>query len=185
MDSQEIQFLISRFGPTVEKMPDDSIYIVSTEFEINGKLTDVPAIVMRGDVGSRLDTNEISIRLSGFHTSFCPVVTIDLIFPFQEGSFDSSYWIFLPMNTAAQRSLLRIITKSRFWFLVAFGGDVPTKRMLIPIGQKSSRSCGEAWHLISQYPVDPEANTDGAVKAVMRLIEQVVMGFKPLDIRED
>ena len=85
MDYQETQFLISRFGPTVEKMPDDSIYIVTNEFEINGKLTDIPVIVMRGDVGSRLNTNEIIIRLSGFHTSFCPVVTIDLIFTFQEG----------------------------------------------------------------------------------------------------
>jgi hypothetical protein len=184
MDYQETQFLISRFGPTVEKMPYDSIYIVSTELEINGKPTDIPVIVMRGDVGSRLSTNEISIRLAGFHTSFCPVVTIDLIFPFQEGSFDSSYWIFLPMNSANQRSLLRIIMKSRFWFLVAFCGNVPMKRMFIPIGIKSSQSYSEAWHLVSQYPVDPNANTDSAVKAVMRLIDKVVPGFKPLDVRD-
>ena len=87
MDYQERQSLISRFGPTVEKMPDDSIYIVTTEFEINGKLTDIPVVIMREDVGPRLD---ISIRLSGFHTCFYPVVTIDLMFPFQKGSFSSS-----------------------------------------------------------------------------------------------
>ncbi len=184
MHCEETQFLTSRFGSIVEKMPDDSIFIVTTELEINGKLTDIPTIVMRGDSSSRLHTHQVNIRLSGFHTPFCPVVTINVIFPFQEKAFDSSYWIFLPMNSSEQRSLLRIITKTRFWFLVVFSGGMPTKRMFIPIGRRSSQSYKEAWRLISQYPVDPNANTDSAIKAVMRLIDKVIPGFRPLDVIE-
>ena len=183
MDYEESQFLVSRFGSRLEKMPVDSISLEVIELGINGKVSDVPAIVVKGDSNSHLNTYKVAIRLAGIHTPFCPVVTLDLTFPFQQESFTSSYWSFLPMHSMEQRSLLRIIANSEFWFLVVFSGNIPTDSTLIPIGQTSSDAYKKAWNLISQYPLDPEADTKSALNCLTRFVERVVPGFQIWDLK--
>jgi len=86
------------------------------------------------------------------------------------------------MHNMEQRSILRIIGNSRFWLLVVIDGGIPTKRMFISIDRSSSQAYKNAWDLISQYPVDPAANTNSALKSVTQLGEKVIPGFEIWDI---
>lgn len=166
------QFLLCRYGSLAEDLSVGAMNLTTTEFSLPSGRHWLPTVVLKGKPHQRLRSPNPQVHVFGVETPECPVVLVGVHFPLHD-DFGQPYVTLIPMHSAEQRSLLRIIATAPYWFYVFFSGAAPTLAFLAGCEPGLVEAYSRIWTLVAGYPLNPNANTQWAIQFASEALAHV------------
>jgi hypothetical protein len=87
--------------------------------------------------------------------------------------FPATHSVLLPMHTAEQRSLLRILANAGQCLYVAMSGSRPTLAFSFGTAPELREQFATAWRAVSGFPLNPQADTGEAAACAVSAMSMV------------
>lgn len=175
-----VEFLFRAVAPVAQSLQSGSMVLCAADRnEDDGTTTELPIVVLKGEPDARLNPTEPGILVGVIETPDCPMLMFGLHLDDQTSGFPRAFTVTVPMHTAEQRSLMRILANARECLYVAISGPLPTLAIGTNITPSLHEILSTAWDAIAALPLNPEADIDRArevADAVMQKVATEVEG---------
>lgn len=126
----------------------------------------VPAIVIKGPAGCALERPEIIVTVVGMEAPECHVVAVGLGLPYQTRPLRRQYWCFVPIDTAVQVRLLRLMATVPSWAVLVAAGDDLTEPQFANVGDATTAGLEQILKEVGRHPPIPGADVQRTVARV-------------------
>jgi len=175
-----VEFLFRTIAPAAQDMAPGSMVLCAAERdEDDGTSRSIPIVVLKGEPDARLRPTEPGFLVGVVETPDCPMLLFGLKLDNQTSGFPHAFSVTVPMHTADQRSLLRILANADECMYVAMSGSLPTMALGMKIDPSIHELFMTAWDAVAALPLNPEADIDRARELADALMNQVAKETAP------
>ena len=169
-----IEFLFRAIAPNAASLSPGSMAVCAAERDdADGVAKSIPIIVLKGDADARLCPTEPGVLVGVVETPECPLIMFGLRLDKQTCGFPPDFSTTMPMHSAEQRSLLRILANADECMYVALSGAMPTLALGVKIRPSLHELFVTAWESVATLPLNPQADVDKATDLAEAAIERV------------
>ena len=158
-----VEFLFRAIAPAAQDLAPGSMALCAAERDgPDGTSRSMPIVILKGESEARLRPTEPGFVIGVVETPDCPMLLVGLKLRDQTAGFPDVFSVTVPMHTADQRSLLRILATAEDYLCVAISGALPTLAMGIKLDPSVHELFTAAWDSIAALPLNPQADIDRA-----------------------
>lgn len=165
MNKDALERYRRRFGPLASQLEEETMACSTAALHLEGEDQEVPAFVVKGDPEANLEKPVVRCQVLGIETSECPVVAVGVEFPEQVETLTAWYWTWIPMHTADQRELLKLMASAPVWLVVVFSGERVSRALIVRVNDIARAQYRQLKQVVESYPTNRRADTERAIDA--------------------
>lgn len=163
MNQDVLEMCRKRFAALAEQMDEETVACSAATIQLEGEEREVPAVVVKGAEETILRRPAVRCQVLGIETTECPVVAVGVEFPEQAKTLTGWYWSWIPMHTAGQRELLKLMASAPVWLVVVFSGEEVSRALIVQVNDIARAQYRQLNQVVESYPTNRRADTGRAI----------------------